>query len=190
MPSFKVNGSCMRAEYQTGALVIHHDGCMFKLKAPLDCAQIDKLSVGQLDYTLYISLKDRTELVLQPMSKKEVTQLHAAHALELRAAQHQHAKKALLYARRLQAAAKGLVEVQRRLDDDATEIAGEFYESFHTVSFELEGSNFDQIERGHSVAFPDFESVERMADRLVTALEPFATADEPPPLLGEQPDLD
>ena len=184
MPAFKVNGSCMLAHYQTDSLVLHHSPFIYALPTPIDRDQVDKLSIGKGD-NLHVWFKDTTKLVLKPMSKQEVAAHHAAHTLQLRALQKTHARTALLYARMVQAAARGLVRLEQRLDDEATAIAGEFYDNFHTVSFELEGANNEQQDRDGCVTTPDFASVLKMATDLAEAVEPIVLEAEPRPLLYE-----
>jgi hypothetical protein len=184
MPTFKVNGSCTLAHYQTDTLVLHHSPFIYSLTTPLDRDRVDKLSIGR-DDNLHVWFKDRSNLVLRPMSKQEIATHHAAHTPQLRALQKTHARKALLYARMIQAAARGLVRLEQRLDDEATAIAGEFYDNFHTVSFELEGANNEQQDRDGCVTTPDFASVLKMATDLAEALEPIVLAAEPLPLLYE-----
>jgi len=169
MPAFKVNGSCMLAHYQTDSLVLHHSPFIYALPTPIDRDQVEKLSIGKGD-NLHVWFKDKTKLVLQPMSKQEVAAHHAAHILQLRALQKDHAKKVLLYARMIQAAARGLVKLEKRLDTEAAAIAGESYDNFHTVSFELEGTNNEQHERDGYVTTPDFASVLKMATDLAEAV--------------------
>jgi hypothetical protein len=184
MPAFKVNGSCMLAHYQTDSLVLHHSPFIYALPIPIDRDQVDKLSIGKGD-NLHVWFKDTTKLVLKPMSKQEVAAHHAAHILQLRALQKDHAKKVLLYARMIQAAARGLVKLEKRLDAEAAAIAGEFYDNFHTVSFELEGTNNEQHERDGYVTTPDFASVLKMATDLAEVVEPIVLEAEPRPLLYE-----
>jgi len=177
----------MLANYQLGSLVILHEKYIYDLKTPLQRGQVDKFSIG-VNGNLHVSMKDGSELVLRPKSKEEERQYHAAHRLELCALQQRHAKKALMYSRMLLAAARGLVRVQNRMEDEAADIAGDDYEAHHIVSFELHGTNNAQIELDGLITTPDFASVLKMADELVKALEPVVTAVEPPPLLGEYED--
>ena len=128
--------------------------------------------------------------MLRPKSKAEERKYHATHRLKLCALQQKHAKKVLMYSKMIQAAAKGLVKVQKCLDAEATEIAGEYYKNFHAVSFELHGTNDAQIELDGFVTTPDFSSVLKMADELVKSLEPVVNAVEPLPLLREHEESD
>lgn len=184
MSSFRVNGSCTLAEYQTGALVLYHYPLIYRLKAPLERAQVDKMSIG-LNGELHVDMKDRSELVLKPMSKKETAEFHAAHKRKLCALQQNLAKQALQCAKIIQMGARKLIRVQDRLEEGAAAIAGDSYSNFHVVSYELHGTNEEQVERDGFVMTPDFASVLKMADELVDKLEPVIRAPEPPPLLRE-----
>ena len=180
--SFKVNGSCTLAKYQTGTLVLYHYPMIYKLETPLERAHVDKLSIGRNDQ-LHVNLKDSSELVLKPMSQTETAEFHADNKLKLRAVQKKHAKKAQLYAKMLKAAVKKLIRVQKQLEDDAVAIAGGSYSDFHTISYELNGTNEQQVEIQGTVTTPDFYSVFQMADELVNALGPVISAKDAPPLL-------
>ena len=189
MLSFKVNGSCMMATYQTSTMVIIHYPKIYKLETPLERAQVDKLSVGRND-KLHVYMKDKSELVLKPMSRTETKAYHADHKLKLRALQKKHAKKAQKYAKVIQAAAKKLIEVQNDLEDEAVAIAGESYKNFHVISYELHGTNDEQVECDGFVTAPDFVSVEKMADELVKVLDPVISAAVPLPLVRERVESD
>lgn len=189
MPCFRVNGSCMLAQYQTGSLVIHHHTLIYDLKTSLQPYEIDKLSIGTAK-DLHVYLKDGTQLILQPKSAKEAAKYHMTHRLKLRALQQKHANKALKYAKAIQAAAEGLVEVQRELYADAEAVAGQYFRNYHTVGFDLDGSNQDQVERDGFVTTPDVASVLKMANNMVDHLQPVVSAEEPLPLLYEDEDSD
>jgi len=184
MPSFRVNGSCTRASYQRGALVLYHPPSIYNLQAPLKCAQIDEMSIGQR-HALHIHMKDKSKLVLQPMSDAEEAAFHAAHKLKLRALQQKYAKQAMHCANIIQAGAKKLIRIQNRMKDEAAEIAGDSYRNYHIVSYELHGTNAEQVELDGFVTTPDFASVLQMADELVDTLAPVITAKDPPGLLRE-----
>jgi hypothetical protein len=184
MPSFRVNGSCTRATYQKGALVLYHPPSIYNLQAPLKRAQIDQMSIGH-SYALHIHMKDKSKLVLQPMSDAEEAAFHAAHKLKLRVLQQKYAKQAMHCAKIIQAGAKKLIRVQNRMKDEAAEIAGDSYHNYHIVSYQLHGTNAEQVELDGFVTTPDFASVLQMAEELVVTLAPVITAKDPPKLLRE-----
>jgi len=177
MPSFRVNGSHIAAQYQFGSRVLLHDRHIYNLKTPLDSEQIDYFSINS-DLCFRAHLKDGSELVLEPKSREERVQYHSDHKLKLRALKKKHAKKALQLAKLIERAAKGLIKVQKSLHAEAVEIAGEYYQNFHRVTFELEGSNKDQIDCDGYVTAPDFESVLAMARGLGEHLEVEQTDSE------------
>jgi hypothetical protein len=197
MPSFRVNGSCTRATYQRGTLVLYHPPSIYNLQAPLKCAQIDEMSIGQC-HALHIHMKDKSKLVLQPIHMKDKSKLvlqpmsdaeeaafHAAHKLKLRALQQKYAKQAMNCAKIIQAGAKKLIRIQNRMKDEAAEIAGDSYRNYHIVSYALHGTNAEQVELDGFVTTPDFASVKQMAGELVATLAPVITAKHPPGLLRE-----
>jgi hypothetical protein len=142
------------------------------------------MSIGH-SYTLIIHMKDKSQLVLQPISEAEEAEYHAAHKLKLRALQQKYAKQAMHCAKIIQAGAKKLIRVQNRMKDEAADIAGDSYHNFHIVSYELHCTNAEQVALDGLVTTPDFASVLQMADELVDALAPVITAKDPPGLLRE-----
>ena len=190
MPRFSVTGSHCLAKYPKGSLVVHHKHLIYDLPTPLKASQVDEFSLGG-NGEFCVRLKNGTSHLLQPKSEEDTARYHAAHRHKLRALRHEAAKESLAIAGAIQTAAKRLVEAQKaiqtaatdllatqqRLHTDAKAIAGEYYESFHTVAFVLEG---EEPPLGTNPS--DFDNVLRVADNMVNALLPIATAVEPPPL--------
>ena len=194
MPRIRVKGSDQSALYPANSLVLIHKGRIYDLKAPLKTFEWDELFMSN-DGELCISLSDGTHQALQPKSKEDTTRYHDAHSRKLRVLRQDYAKKSLKFVidiqtalieaqNKIQTAAKGLAEEQKRLHTEAKDIAGEYYESFHAVQLHLENIN------AGSLMASDFVSVLQMANCAVRSLEPIATAVEPPPLPNETEESD
>ena len=181
MPYLRVRGSDMLAMYPTGLLVIHHKGIIYDLESPLTSDQVDYLSKDD-DGNLCVSLKDGSNLVLPPKSKEEAAKYHAEHRSKLRTLRRKDAKKMLKHARALHKVATNLVEMEKALDAQAKEIAGEYYECFHVVSYELHGTNQRQMECDGLILTPDFASVLKTANDTINSLEPVVNAPDTPRL--------
>jgi len=191
MPRFSVNGSRWLARYPRNSTVIHHKSDTYELHAPLQLSQIKDMSFST-DGEFRVHLADGSIETLRRKSKEEAAQYHAAHRHKLRILRHQTAQDSLEHAKIIQAAAKTLIDaqhaiktaskellgMQRRLHAGAEEIAGEYFQYFHDVSFRLEAQPLTD-------PVIEFANVLRIADSMVSALEPVATAIEPPPLPRE-----
>jgi hypothetical protein len=193
MPRIRVRGSDRSASYSPNSLVLLHKDLIYDLDAPLKTDKMSELFISD-DGELCISMKDGTHHTLQSKSNEDAARYHDAHRRKLRVLRQDHAKKSLKFAmdiqtalieaqKKIQTAAKGLVEGQKRLHAEAKDIAGDYYGSFHAVPFQL-----DEISAGSLMA-SDFVSVLQMANDAVRSLESIATAAEPPLLPNETEEL-
>jgi len=189
MPYLRLNGSDMLAMYSTGSLVIHHRSHIYDLQSPLTFNQVDHSSIDE-EGSLRITLKDGSILAPTRKSTQETAEYHDAHRFKLRALRHKLAKKTLKHAQALKKAANDLLKMQAALETQAKEIAGEYYECFHVVSFEVHGTNERQTDCDGFVTTPDFASVLKTATDTIRLLEPVADAAEPPPLQYEVDESD
>ena len=184
MPYLRLNGSDMLAMYSTGSLVIHHRSHIYDLQSPLTFNQVDHSSIDE-EGSLRITLKDGSILAPTRKSMEETAKYHDEHRFKLRALRHKLAKKTLKHAQALKKAANDLIKMQTALETQAKEIAGEYYECFHVVSFEVHGTNERQTDCDGFVTTPDFASVLKTATDTIRLLEPVAAAREAPPLQYE-----
>lgn len=188
MPRFKVKGSDHGASYVTNSLVLIHKNILYDLKAPLMKGEGCEFLMDH--GKLFMRSKDGICRELPRKSDEEVAKYHDAHRRKLRVLRQAHAKRSLKFVveiqtavleaqKRIQAAVKGLAEEQQRLNAEATDIAGAYYNFFHSVPFQL-----GDMSPG-SLMTSDFVSVLQKANSAVCSLEPIATAVDPPPLPNE-----
>jgi hypothetical protein len=188
MPRFKVKGSDHGASYASNSLVLIHKHILYDLKAQLMKGEGCEFLMDH--GKLLMRSKDGICRELPRKSDEEVAKYHDAHRRKLRVLRQAHAKRSLKFVveiqtavleaqKRIQAAVKGLAEEQQRLDTEATDIAGAYYNFFHSVPFQL-----GDMSPG-SLMTSDFVSVLQKANSAVCSLEPVATAVDPPPLPNE-----
>jgi hypothetical protein len=189
MPRFRVKGSNHGASYASNSLVLIHKNILYDLEVPLIKGEGCDLFVDEHG-KLCMRSKDGICRELPRKSDEEVAKYHDAHRRKLRVLRQAHAKRSLKFVveiqtavleaqKRIQAAVKGLTEEQQRLDADAADIAGAYYNFFHTVPFQL-----GDMSAG-SLMTSDFVSVLQKANGAVCSLEPIATAVDPPLLPNE-----
>jgi hypothetical protein len=189
MPRFRVKGSNHGASYASNSLVLIHKNILYDLEVPLIKGEGCDLFVDEHG-KLCMRSKDGICRELPCKSDEEVAKYHDAHRRKLRVLRQAHAKRSLKFVveiqtavleaqKRIQAAVKGLTEEQQRLDADAADIAGAYYNFFHTVPFQL-----GDMSAG-SLMTSDFVSVLQKANGAVCSLEPIATAVDPPLLPNE-----
>lgn len=182
MPFLRIQKSCVSALYDEGSLVIHHIDHIYALDSPLKLDAANTYELLNDDGLLRITLADQAVLTLNPKSPEETKSYHMDHKIKLRAVRHKHAKKGLVLAKKIQKAMKELVGIEKQMHTECRTIAGEWFENYHTVSFEEHGSNDSQIDCDGFITTPDFASVLKMATELVGSLEPIASAESPPAL--------
>jgi hypothetical protein len=102
--------------------------------------------------------------------------------LKLRSLRQKHARKVAILCGMIKKAAKGLVAVERAMDQEAVKVAGPDYQYKHCLSFEEHGSNDSQIETDGFVTTPDFKSVLQMAIDAEAGALSMVEANEPPKL--------
>ena len=147
------------------------------MDTPIELDKENKYEILDEEGLLHITLPNGTILKLKPKSKEDTEAYHAAHGLKLNTMRRKHAKSALKLAKTIRKATKELMAIEKRMCQESISIAGEFYENFHTVSFQEHGSNESQMDCDGFITTPDFASMLRTADGLVCTLEPTTKAE-------------
>jgi hypothetical protein len=106
--------------------------------------------------------------------------------LKLRSLRQKHARKVATLCGMIKNAAKGLVAVEKEMDQEAIKIAGKDYEFNYCLTFEENGSNDSQIENAGFITTPDFKSILKMAAESESIARSVAEAKELPELPYEK----
>jgi hypothetical protein len=115
-----------------------------------------------------------------------VSSINKDTLLKLRSLRQKHARKVATLCGMIKKAAKGLVAVEKAMDQEAIEIAGKDYKYSYCLTFEENGSNDSQIETDGFITTPDFKSVLKMATESESIARSVAEAKELPELPYEK----
>ena len=104
-------------------------------------------------------------------------------ALALRVVRHKKAARVLGQARIILEAAKELKAIEKEMDVEAREIAGEEYDIKHTITFDGLGSIEHQLDNHGTVEDgAGIDDIVAKAKEIVSAASDVATSSTPPPL--------
>ena len=105
-------------------------------------------------------------------------------AVKLRSIRQKHAAKAAMLLRIIETAARKLVKIEDKIDEECKKEVGESYRRNHIVGFDLDGVDHFQIEDDDDVA-PYLECVCVLAKKAASEAQEVAMAVEPPKLPSE-----
>lgn len=115
-----------------------------------------------------------------------VSSINKDTLVKLRSLRQKHARKVATLCGMIRKAGKGLVAVEKAMDQEAIRIAGKDYECNYCLTFEENGSNDSQIETDGFITTPDFKSVLKMATESESIARSVAEAKEVPELPYEK----
>ena len=106
-----------------------------------------------------------------------------AEAVQLRSVRQKYSAEIASLAGVIENAVKSLLSVEKKMAQEAIDIAGQDYETRHVLTFEPHGSNDSQVETDGFVTSPDFASILKTATEVLLEARRVAAHKPDPPEL-------